>query len=291
MAMSVNTYFVQLEEKVGVPAVADMAVRLGMTSIPLTGPRRVGAREGSLTLGSREVSPLETAGAYATLAARGVRCTPTPLVSLDRGDGHGLVRTAPQCVRAVAPEVADAVTDTLRQVMTTGTGRANAALADRPSAGKTGTTQDNGAAWFVGYTPRAATAVWLGDPRGAAGHPLVGVLGRARMHGGDIPALIWHAVMAAEEKGKPPLAFAVPQPTALLAAQQQVPQVAGLDAALAARLLQDAGYRTAPAPVPASPAPVPADAGTGTADAVVTATVPAAGTAAAPGSLVRLRTR
>ena len=78
-AGSVNTYFVQLEKKVGVPPVRDMAQRLGVRSPTLNGDD---ALVGSLTLGSREVSPLDMATAYATIAAQGLRCYPKPVVSM-----------------------------------------------------------------------------------------------------------------------------------------------------------------------------------------------------------------
>ena len=76
---SVNTYYIQLEEKVGVQNVADMAIRLG---IPAKRLATVGPNSGSLTIGAYVVSPLDMATAYATLAAHGLRCEP-------RGDAVG----------------------------------------------------------------------------------------------------------------------------------------------------------------------------------------------------------
>jgi membrane peptidoglycan carboxypeptidase len=71
---------------------------------------------------------------------------------------------------------------------------------DRSAAGKTGTTEGNGAAWFTGFTPDLAAAVWLGDPAGGNGHPLrnVTINGRyySQVYGGDLPASIWRRTLS-----------------------------------------------------------------------------------------------
>ena len=76
-ARSVNTWYIQLEERYGVLRVADMAKRLGMTSLPRTGKRAITPRDASLTLGSYEVSPLEMASVYATFASGGIAAAPS----------------------------------------------------------------------------------------------------------------------------------------------------------------------------------------------------------------------
>ena len=192
---SVNTYYVQLEEKVGVYNVANMARRLGVTSYrvePRT-PRGVWAKDGTLTLGTFEVSVMDMASAYATLAAHGVRCDPHSVLAIT--DAQGQVPIQPsKCQPVLRPEIADKVTSVLEGVITQGTGAANAPIG-RPAAGKTGTTDNFSNAWFVGYVPQMAAAVWVGDPRSTVQYPLrnvtVPVGTYPHVYGGDLPAMIW----------------------------------------------------------------------------------------------------
>jgi membrane peptidoglycan carboxypeptidase len=204
---SVNTYYVQLEEKVGVLNVASMARRLGVSSPtidpdyvnPYTGkPDAVTSREGSLTLGDRTVSPLDMATAYATLAAHGMRCDPRPIVSITDHVGttdRPVPFTAPgACHQAVSRHVADTVSAVLEGVITQGTGYPNASIG-RPAAGKTGTAQDFKDAWFAGYIPQLSVAVAVGDPRGPESHLLADAVGTQNAFGGVFPAKIWSATM------------------------------------------------------------------------------------------------
>jgi membrane peptidoglycan carboxypeptidase len=190
---SVNTYYVQLEEKVGLENVKDMAIRLGIPASRLSG---VGPTSGSLTIGGYAMSPLDMATVYATLAARGLRCTSYGVVSATGPDGKPLALTPPPpCQQVIPQDVADTVTSVLEGVITRGTGYPNASLYGRPAAGKTGTTDDYAAAWFVGYTPQLAAAVEAGNITGQNKYPLTNIYagGRyyAQVFGGDIPALAW----------------------------------------------------------------------------------------------------
>jgi len=212
-ASSVNTAFVQLEEKVGVLAVADLARRAGVTSLPSTGPAAVGPREGSLTLGVREVSPIDMANAYATFAAHGNACPAVAVISLTRVGG----RTPQQgpsttCRQTIAPAVADTVTSVLESVIAPGGTGARQQIG-RPAAGKTGTTENEAAAWFVGYTPQESAAVWLGDPRGGQAYPLLNVHGYAKVFGGTLPGQIWRDTMMALLEGVPVVGFPGPDPS------------------------------------------------------------------------------
>ncbi len=190
---SVNTYYVQLEEKIGVQAVADMAIKLG---IPASRLKTVDAASGSLTIGAYEVSPLDMATAYATLAARGLRCDARGVLSATDPDGKAIALTpAPACQQVIPQDVADQVTSVLEGVITNGTGYPNASLNGRPAAGKTGTTDGYSSAWFVGYTPQMASAVEAGNIDGPQKNPLVNITAGGRFYlevfGGDIPALAW----------------------------------------------------------------------------------------------------
>ncbi|MDQ1650556.1 MAG: hypothetical protein QOG60_2613, partial [Frankiaceae bacterium] len=186
---SVNTFYIQLEEKVGVPAVVDTATKLGIPKDRLKG---VGPTSGSLTLGGFPVSPLDMATAYATLAASGKRCDPNFIVSAADGNGKPMpVSNKQSCSQVMDARVADQVTGVLEGVITQGTGNPNASIG-QVAAGKTGTTDSFVSAWFVGYTRELASAVAVGDPRSPNEHPLknrsVGGRYYSEMFGGDLPA-------------------------------------------------------------------------------------------------------
>ena len=116
----------------------------------------------SLTLGTADVTPIEMASAYQTLANDGKHCEPYTVTKVVDAGGV-LYRHKPVCKQVVAPEIAHLVTAMLQGVVSGGTGTA-AALGSWPVAGKTGTTQDYTNAWFVGYTRQVSTAVWVGFP-------------------------------------------------------------------------------------------------------------------------------
>jgi membrane peptidoglycan carboxypeptidase len=202
---SVNTYYIQLEEKVGVQSVADMAIRLG---IPASRLKDVGPNSGSLTIGAYVVSPLDMATAYATLAAGGMRCDPRGVLSATTPDGKPVQLTPPPaCRRVISQTVANQVTSVLEGVITHGTGYPNASLYGRPAAGKTGTTDQHASAWFVGYTPQLSAAVEAGVIQGPFANPLKNIYAGGRYYGevfgGDIPALTWSQTLNAALANQP----------------------------------------------------------------------------------------
>ena len=246
--VSSNTYFIQLIEKTGVLPVADMAERLGITTLPREGERAVTGTEASLTLGAREVTTLDMASAYATFASGGVNCRPVTIVSGKRADSGEEVRVPdPDCHQAISPAVANTVADALRQPFTPGGTLAELkGLNGRESGAKTGTTNDFSANWIVGITPQYATAVWLGDPRGGVAHPLdyVEAYGRGwtNLTGSEIAAPVWKSAMDALHAGLP----AVPMPKAddpatAVSTARQIPDVRGMGTAEAMTLLLESG--------------------------------------------------
>jgi penicillin-binding protein 1A len=197
-ALSVNTVYARLIDRVGPEAVAEVAQRAGIRSHldPIH----------SLALGTEPVSPLEMAGAYLTFSNRGERVEPFVVARIRDADGDVLYTRHPYRSRVIEEARADAVTSALRRVVEQGTG--GAARLGRPAAGKTGTTQGYGDAWFVGYSSGISTAVWMGYPEGQS-RAMDDVHGR-RVSGGSFPAEIWERFMRVAVEGRPVEAFPEP---------------------------------------------------------------------------------
>ena len=250
--LSVNTYFLQLQERVGLDKVAGIARRMG---VPIG---EVGRRECSLTLGARSVSPLDMASAYATLAAQGMYCKPTPILSV-LAPGQDELVIEPDCHQVLEPDVANTVTSVLRGVIDgthphrTGKG----ATIGRPAAGKTGTTNGPTAAWFDGYTPDFAAAVWMGYPTRPADHPLRNIHGRRIVYGGSFPATMWRKIMLAAHEGVPKADFVAPPASSILGTQVAVPDLRGKTVENAEAELAELGltYVIDTRPVAAGPIP------------------------------------
>jgi penicillin-binding protein 1A len=191
MAHSVNCAYAQLGYIVGYDRVVDVARRMGLKTAHV---QPVPA----MVLGTEEVLPIEMASAYATLADEGMWHEPYFIERVDDNNGQTMFRTHTPSARAIDAEVARTATAVLRTVVQKGTGRA-AALRTRPVAGKTGTAEHSHDAWFVGYTPQLATAVWMGDPLGET--PMTNV-GGITVFGGTYPARIWAKAMLGALDGR-----------------------------------------------------------------------------------------
>ena len=183
--VSDNTVFAQLTDLVGPDKVAGMAHALGITS-KLNAYFAIG-------LGAEAVNPLEMARAFSTFAAGGNRVDGTLFGNHPRAilAVNGDVNQ-PTPVRALSQNNAAIIDGLLQRVVTEGTGK-RAALPDRPAAGKTGTTENYGDAWFVGYTPQLSVAVWVGYPNGLK--PMLTEFNGSPVAGGTFPALIWKSFM------------------------------------------------------------------------------------------------
>lgn len=199
-ADSVNCAYIRLGLKVGLDHVVAEAHRLGIpSSVPLTPVP-------SISIGSEGVTPLDMASAYATLADNGVYHQPTFVSRVVNEDGKVLISGPNPAQRVADPQNVAVATQTLEAVVARGTGTA-AAIPGREVAGKTGTTDNFTDAWFVGFTPQLATAVWMGSPSGSV--PMYDV-GGINVYGGTYPARIWHAFMSAALGNSPALAFPAP---------------------------------------------------------------------------------
>ncbi|MFE2087511.1 transglycosylase domain-containing protein [Streptomyces sp. NPDC059460] len=183
---SVNAVYAQMAEDVGPGNVEDTAIDLG---IPKNTPDLTASP--SIALGTATASVLDMTQAYATLANHGRHGTYT-LVDKISKDAEELALPDHHTKRTVSREAADTTTAILQSVVENGSGTA-AQGAGRPAAGKTGTAEEDKAAWFAGYTPNLATviAVMGQDPDTGVQKPLYGALGLSRVNGSGAPAQTW----------------------------------------------------------------------------------------------------
>ena len=188
---SVNTVYAQLVVAIGAEKLQDMAEDLGVKA-PLQAVN-------SLALGTVDVSVLDMAASYSTFANRGQRVTPTAITEVTNADGKLVRRFTPERAKVLDEEDADVVNFVLRQAVERGTGGAAKFGRAGTLAGKTGTTQDYGDAWFVGYTSELTTAVWMGYPEGNS-RKMTNVRGQ-KVSGGSFPARIFRRYMTAATKG------------------------------------------------------------------------------------------
>lgn len=209
---SVNVAYVDMESRLDLCDIADIAHRLG---VHLAAPEQeCSQRNGggpsvqlptclpSLTLGVKNIAPLTMAAAYAGFASGGVYCPP---IAIDRMTEPGAtpgskapVKTPDRaCTRALDHSVASGVNAALKEVLQRGTAASVGPLRPWPSAGKTGTTDGPYDSWFVGYTAQRSAAVWVADP----GRVVKGQLHRRRLTqitvAGDYRSIIFGATIAA----------------------------------------------------------------------------------------------
>ncbi|MFD7691284.1 transglycosylase domain-containing protein [Streptomyces sp. NPDC059781] len=203
MAKSVNTYFVQMIEDIGMCPVVTMTDKLGVVQ---GNGEKIPEVPSSMTLGSTGLSPLTMASAYAAFASRGMYCTPVAIESITQKVGNeqkSLEVPKSTCSRAMSEQTADTVNTLLQGVVDSGTGQ-EAGLSDRDNAGKTGTTDERKNAWFVGYTPNMSGAVWVGSASQKVEMKNITIGGQyhALVFGGAVPGPIWKDAMTGALSGK-----------------------------------------------------------------------------------------
>ncbi len=195
MAHSYNTVFAQLILEVGPTDVMKTAERLGVADVA----DNVGSKPAIALGGLRQgVTPLEQAAAFATFAAKGVYAEPYAITEILDRDGEQVFKRTPKTQQAFEAREVGVLNGALERVVSEGTGKG--AAIGRPQAGKTGTTQDYGDAWFVGFVPQLATAVWVGHPEAIVA--MTNVHGRS-VTGGSFPATIWASTMRQAVSGLP----------------------------------------------------------------------------------------
>lgn len=196
LAQSINIPAVKLTSRLGPVTLIDYARRLGVKS-PM--PPVI-----SLALGAADVTLLELTNAYATIAAGGIRSEPFAVVRVVDRWGQVLEEHQPERLEVVNPRSSYLITSMLESVLATGTGiRARSLGFQHPAAGKTGTTDNNFDAWFVGFTRQYACGVWVGfDEKRPMGQ---------WMEGSHAALPIWAQIMKGLHADLPPEPFAVPE--------------------------------------------------------------------------------
>ncbi|WP_406171420.1 transglycosylase domain-containing protein [Streptomyces sp. NBC_00996] len=212
MRESVNSAYVQLGMDVGLDKVKEAVLDAGIKESSLAS-----SRYPSFSLGTSSPSAIRMAGAYATFAASGKQREPYSVDKVTDKDGtvfrHADVA---KTKTAFTEQVADNVTDVLKTVVEKGTGT-NAQLTGREVAGKTGTTDGNKSAWFVGYTPQLSTAIGmyrLDDDETKKNREFLqmyGTGGEEKIHGASFPSQIWRDYMEQALKGQSAEDFPTPE--------------------------------------------------------------------------------
>jgi len=231
-AGSINAVFVQLAIDAGPPNIVGVAHRMGIESRldPYC----------TVTLGVEEVTPLEMANAFGTLANHGVHCEPFAITKVVGRGGRVLQKQRHgRCQQVISREVADRVAGLLRLVVQSGTGTA-ANLGRWPVFGKTGTTNDSADVWFSGCTVQVCAATWVGHPEARV--PMPGA------YGGTVAAPVWRDFMLVAMRGLP----ALPLPPVPAPESAPVPNVVGLPQSQATRILVDSHFTPAVQRVPST---------------------------------------
>ncbi|WP_078959688.1 transglycosylase domain-containing protein [Streptomyces sp. NRRL B-24085] len=222
MRESVNSAFVQLGMDVGLDKVKESAMDAGLKENSLAGTNYP-----SFSIGISDPSAIRMAGAYATFAASGKQNEPYSVERVTSKDGDVFTHKA-QPKQAFEKKVADNVTDVLKTVVEDGTGT-NAQLTGREVAGKTGTTDGNKSAWFVGYTPQLSTSITmfrLDDDETKKNRTFLemyGTGGQEKIHGASFPSEIWHDYMEKALKGQKAIDFPTPEPIGQIVNEEPSP--------------------------------------------------------------------
>ncbi len=273
---SINCAFARLSQIVGLHRVVDTVYRMAKSPY-LTGDPQVDGRKiepfASFATGANEMSAMDMASGAQTIANRGLHHEPYYVERIL--SPRGLVYEHQDAgTQILDPGAADQTAAILKGVLTRGTARRVGGLqgGDRPSAGKTGTQEDNTNAWFVGFTPQITTAVWVGDPKGYTAMtssvvPEFGAAGVPKVQGGTFPARIWKAFMEPAHFGAPVEDWPPPPPPNRKPARLYLPGNECLGKAAAPVTLAPGEEPpvvdpAAPPPAPTAPAYKKVDSGT-----------------------------
>jgi len=280
---SVNTFFAQLEQRVGLCQTVKMAEALGVRA----GNGRRIEQVPSFALGVNDAgfSVLDTAGAYATMASHGLYCTPLSITQVSDRAGKSYPIPGSECNQVVDPGLADTVTSILHGVLTQrGATAVGVGEPGRPAAAKTGTAEGYSASDFAGFVPQMASAVWVGNPH----HPtrplsFQTIGGRhygLSVFGATIGGPIWRDTLKAALVGVPVVPLPLADRKFVFGQTTRVPDVSGLSVSDARSVLKQTGFEVA-----ASDRPVDSLLPAGT----VAYTVPGAGASVPQGTTIVIR--
>lgn len=213
LAKSSNTIAIKVAEQLAstydesVDVMLDYLKNFGLSDLK-DGPGGEDRKFSALTLGgmTKGASPLDMAAAYGTLANGGTYVEPITFTTVESSDGQVLIQNTPEEHKVVDPEVAYVLTDMLKAVVKEGTGK-SASFGDMPVAGKTGTTNENKDAWFVGYTPYYVGATYIGDDHRIDPTTKETIPRRGVVHGSGTSAKLWSKVMNKVHDGLDPIDF------------------------------------------------------------------------------------
>jgi membrane peptidoglycan carboxypeptidase len=215
---SVNTYFLSLETQTGLCAPAQVAQSMGVTQDNDLGQGKPLNQYASFTLGTNQITPVEMAAAYATVAAQGVYCTPYVITGMTDENGKQYKGQPQTCKQVLNANTANELTSMLQGVLTQPGATADGLglAGGRQAAGKTGTTDSSVATWFDGYTPQLAAAVWTGFVDSGGGSESMsnmsvgGQYYGGELFGATISAPIWQQAMNGALADQPVLTFNAP---------------------------------------------------------------------------------
>jgi penicillin-binding protein 1A len=209
--LSINCAYARLAQIVGLNRVVNTTYRLTSSMYLMRDNYKI-QPYASFSTGANELSPMDMAAGAQTIANGGLHAEPYFIERIEVPNAAApngvevLTPVRPAPMQVISKEVADHQVDILKKTMTRGTARRSPLDNKRPSAGKTGTQDENTNAWFVGFTKQLTTAVWVGDPK--AYTPMVRIPefvadGVAKVTGNTYPVKIWKTFMDAALQGVP----------------------------------------------------------------------------------------
>lgn len=213
---SINTVYAQLIERIRPPSFVQMAEKLGF------GVGRI-APVCAAVLGTENVNMIELSTAFSTFKRSGVRVDPIIVTHITNPDGTLLYEASPNPAPVLSASVANQISWVLTGTIVNGTGTRAQLDGGRTAAGKTGTSQNNADATFVGYTAQRTAAVWVGYPVGQV--PMTNEFGGRPVAGGTFPALIWKEVMDEMHDGLPVEEFQTPPTSSTTTTLPNAPDV------------------------------------------------------------------
>lgn len=272
-ALSINTAYVAMASQLDQCEIGAMADKLGFERAD-GNPYEPNP---SSVLGSQNASPLSMASVAQTFANEGVRCDPIAILSIKRPDGSDVPVPQADCHQAIPAEVANGVTYGLQEVMKSGSGT-RFPVGGHPTAGKTGTSQNNSHTWFMGYTPELVSVFWIGNPDRDVPQQNMTIGGHwARYHyGSTLAGPTWSRFMTRALDGAEVVPFPQVTSAVLNGVPVRVPDVLGKSEHQARLAANEAGFLFQVAETPVFSSEYPAGS--------VGAQSPGVGGKATPGS-------